>query len=98
MKTNKINIEECGLAKRESKDLIFKVLNDQINNCKRAYFSEWERNHSTSPDTMNAKIEALEAKKREIETFFEEYSQNAASMDVNIAIEVKVKEQVLEYA
>lgn len=96
MKTNKFNIEECGLAKSESKDLIFKILNNQIRNCKAQYFSEWERDHSTTSEVTDAKIAALKEKKREIEAFFQDCSENESCMDVNISIELKVKEKVLE--
>jgi hypothetical protein len=96
MKTNKLTIEECGLQLNESRDLIFKMLNNQIEMCKLNYISEWEKDHSISADIKNQKIEALRAKKEEVAAFFNECAGGNPKMDLHISFEFKVKEPARE--
>jgi hypothetical protein len=89
MKLNKLSIGEFGLKRQESKKLIIGMLNNQINNCKLEYISEWERNHLTTPQSKDKKIEILEAKKKDLEIFFNDYKSTNSLLKFDISIEIK---------
>ena len=96
MKTTKLRIEEGGLKKNDSKDLIFNMINQQINHYKLGFLSQWEKNHSTSIQHKENKINELRSKKQEIEAFFNEWNSDNPSLDISLSIEVKVMEKVPE--
>jgi hypothetical protein len=97
MATNTFNIEESGLEKNASKEMILNLLNQQIAHYKLQHLKSWEKNHSLSSKSTNEIIEALRSQKEDIEAFFKDCAANQ-SFDVNISIEVKVKQDVLETA
>lgn len=94
-----MNIEEFGLKKNESHEMILHLLSQQIAHYKKQHLTAWERNHSLSDESTQQKIAALQAKKAEIDAFFNECSPSH-EMDIQISIDVKVKQEVLttEYA
>lgn len=98
MKSNKFIIEEIGLKKHESRDMLIKLINDQIKSCKVDYLAQWEKDHSITPDACNKKIEALKAKRREIEGFFEESKFESPIIDLSVSVELKVLEETRELA
>ena len=97
MKANTVNIEELGLERNKSKELILNLLNQQIAYYKLQHLTAWEKNHSLSDTTTNEKISALQRKKEEIEGFFNECS-TANEMDITISVDVRVKQEVMETA
>ena len=97
MTTNTFNIEESGLAKHASKEMILNLLDQQIAHYKLQHLKSWEKNHSLSVKSTNEIIEALRSQKEEIEIFFSDYATDQA-FDINISIEVKVKQEVLKTA
>lgn len=90
MKSNNFIIEESGLKPHESKDMIIKMIDNQINNYKLEYLSQWEKDHSTTDELKNKKIEELKAKKKEIEAFFNAPNSN----ETGFTIQLHVKEEV----
>lgn len=96
MNTHTFNIEELGLAKNESKQLILNLLSQQIAYYKKQNLISWEKNHSLSEENMNEKIAVLQAKKNEIESFFNECP--SCEVDLGISFEVKVHAKELETA
>ena len=96
MQSNKFTIEECGIQNHESKEMIIKMINNQINTYKLEYLSQWERDHSITPDSINKKIEALRAKKKEIEGFFSETNHVNPTIDLSVSFELKVLDQTPE--
>lgn len=98
MATTQINIKELGLAKNQSKDFIMNILNNQISNYRRLHFAEWVKDNSTPSTMTDKKVAELEAKKKAIEEFFSECSDQASMMDINISIELNAKEGIREMA
>ncbi len=96
MKTSKLNIEDLGFQRHESKDLLLKLIDEKIENCKHAYISQWERDHSTTPALTEQKIAALQAKKAEIEAFFATSLSEKTEVDVQFSIELNAPEQTRE--
>lgn len=90
MKSNKFIIEESGLKTYESKDMIIRIIDNQINNYKLEYLSQWEKDHSTTAELKNKKIEELELKKKEIEFFFNKSNSNGS----RFTIQFHIKEEV----
>ncbi len=98
MTTKTINIIEFDLEVFKSKNMILKLIDDQINNYNLQFLRDWERNHSTSSEVKNAKIKALEAKKTEIQALFDECEANNTLVDFNISIDVKLKTPARDFA
>ncbi|NVK66720.1 MAG: hypothetical protein HWE22_19160 [Flavobacteriales bacterium] len=96
MNANTFNIEEFGLKKTESKELILNLLSQQIAHYKKQNLIAWEKNHSLSDEEMKERIAALQEKKNEIEAFFNDCP--SCEMDLAISFEVKVKQPALERA
>lgn len=95
MKIGKLKIEEFGLQKTESKELILNILNSQINDYKVRQFSSWLKNQSHPSELTERKIEELKSKRNDVETFFGNCF-NDPTMDITISIEVKVKDETVE--
>jgi hypothetical protein len=89
METTKFIINELGLQKQAAKELILKTINNQINHCKLEYLSQWERDHSTTAESKEKKIEILENKKRELDEYFNEYHSTNSHINLNISFEIK---------
>ncbi|MFT5778230.1 MAG: hypothetical protein ACI837_001186 [Crocinitomicaceae bacterium] len=98
MESNKFIIEQNGLNKYESKDMLIKLINGQINSCKLDHMSNWERNHSITSEALNKKVEALQAKRSEIEAFFETSKTKHQTIDMCLSIELKVIENAPQFA
>lgn len=98
MTTKTISINEFDLEVFKSKNMILKLIDDQINNYNLQFLREWERNHSISSEGKNAKVKALEAKKAEIQALFDECESNNTIVDFNISIDVKMKSPARELA
>ena len=89
MKNEKIIIEENGLNNNGLRELILNMLNEQINHYKVEYLSEWEKDHATSKEFLNAKIEALTAKKEEINKVFADIDLKDASPKMMLSINLE---------
>lgn len=50
----------------EAQHLISTIIDKKISLCKSQYLSQWERNHNTSKDSLNAKIKKLTDQKEEL--------------------------------
>lgn len=94
MITKTINISESDLESFNSKSMVLKLIDDQINNYNLQYLKEWEKNHATPSTEVKAKISALKAKKIEINALFDDCAANNTVVDFNISINMRVKPQV----
>jgi hypothetical protein len=91
METKKISIEESNLGLFESKSMILKLIDDQINNYKIKFLADWERDHTTSAQSNELKIQALESKKKEIQEILSNFKSSSALVDFNISIDMTVR-------
>jgi hypothetical protein len=97
METTKFTFNELGLKNKSAKELIIKAINNQINNYKIEYLSQWEREHSTTAESKDKKIEALENKKREVIKYFNEYDSTNSHLNLSLSIEVKEMITIAEH-
>ena len=65
MKThnNTINIQESDLEIRDGKNMIFSIIDNQINNYKLQALTNWERDHNSSSNESDRSIQQLEETK-----------------------------------
>jgi hypothetical protein len=86
MKTTALKVEEINFELRDSKNMIFELLDHQINSYKLNYLSEWIANHSACSSEKEQKINLLTTKKEEIEALFSKNNSNEFLVDFNISI------------
>lgn len=94
MKTKQVNITEENFELKDSRNMIFKVIDCQINNYKLQFLTDWEKNHSISSAIKDSKIAALEAKKRELADLYKAHEFDNSLVDLNISIDVRIKEEL----
>lgn len=95
MNTTEIMLERPNLSIRESKDLLIKIANQQINHYKIQRLAEWERNHTSSNKNRNKVLELLNTKKQEIEEIFRQFNKEDALVDISFSIKIKTNESKL---
>jgi len=102
MNLNEVIIEESGIEKNQSKEIILSLINNQIKKQKFQYRSEWERDHTVSTEKRDQKLKALYEKKAQVEKFFEDLLTSNNSVDITLSIHTNVDESkfhgVLEYS
>lgn len=91
MKSKKIKIEERNYQVSDSRSMIFKVIDNQINNYKLQYITMSERDHSIPSKVKDKKIKQLEAKKADLQKLFTKLNDEDYLVDFNISIDVKLK-------
>lgn len=89
MNTNTVIIDDLNLSKKESKEVLLSMINQQINHCKIQYLSKWERDHSTSIEGSRSMVQQLERKKSEIEDLIDTLEDE--SLQISFQIHVKSK-------
>lgn len=90
METKTIQLEESGLNIQDGKNMIFRIIDNQILNYKMQFQTEWERNHNTSPELKNAKIAELEATKKALNHLLDSGDfQSELSLLFNLEIKVQ---------
>lgn len=94
MKAKKLNIVEKNIDRRASRVMITKVLDTQINNYKNQFMTAWERDHSASPFEKDEKVKALEAEREAILGFYKALDADESLVDINISINLTIKEPV----
>lgn len=93
METKVINIRQEEAKIQASKDMILSIIDFQIKKHRIQHLSDWERNHNISSERVNAQINALVAKKEEIKNWFKSRTSKDALVDLNISIDIAVKEE-----
>lgn len=67
----------------EARNVILKVIDDQINSHKLQYLSSWIKDDSVSPDFLEHKIAELERRKRELAALIREAKAEGVNLTVN---------------
>jgi len=93
MESKKIKIEEFNCKVNYSRNMIFRLLDSQINNYKLQFLANWEGDHSTSPCLKDSKIKELEAMKNEINNLFKECGDKASLVNLSISLDIKIKQE-----
>ena len=70
MNTKTISLEESGLNIRDGRNMIFSIIDNQINNYKLKFLSNWEENHTISSEEKDRKIDQLKLTKESLNDFF----------------------------
>ena len=91
-----ILLNEKGLNLRDGSTMILKIIDNQINNYKLQFQTEWEKNHDTKPNEKNQKIAQLEALKQEVINAVKnaEPEDGAISFSLSLNIDVEAKQEV----
>lgn len=97
MKTKKVAINEQGLTIDEGKSMILKMIDNQINDCKLQFITNWEKNHQLSEEKKNKRINQLTKIKKELKDFMSQIENNTdAKFSFSLNLEVKVEDAVIE--
>lgn len=98
MKTKRLSITEKDFDLNASKNMIIKAIDTQINNYKLQFLTDWEKDHSISFHEKDEKIKALEEEKKEIIELCRAINSDEPKVDLNISIDLTIKEPMAEYA
>ena len=93
MKTQTLKIAEQNYQLHESRNMISKIIDNQINNIKLHFLTEWERDHSLPLDINDEKITLLKNKKKDLNELFNKFSDTNYLVDFDISIDVKFKKK-----
>lgn len=93
MKTKMIDIEEFNFKIDNTRNVLHKVINSQINNYKLQYLTDWESDHSISSNTKDEKIKALEEKKDSLNVLLSEFDTKTYLVDFKISIDLTIKKK-----
>jgi hypothetical protein len=89
MKANEVIIKEQNLTKEESKELIINMLNKYIDFLKISSLSTWERNHRSSFNATEKKVEALKIKQKQINLLIDTLAKDEdTKLDFSLSFEV----------
>lgn len=94
MKRKTINIEEFDHNVSDSRSMIFKVIDTQINNYKLQFLTQWERDHTISLAEKDEKIKELQVQKDHMIALFRECEMGNTLIDFKISIAVTVKNKL----
>lgn len=90
MKANEVILKDQNLSKAESLELILNILNKRIDYLTMSHLSKWERDNTISEDETRKKVEALKAKRNEINGLLENLVQGEDdTLDISLMLEVK---------
>jgi len=89
--TKTVSIQEPGLDVQDSSKMLFKILDDQINNYKLRFISDWEGNHNISSEEKNRKIERLKLAKDNLRNFLKDFDSRDVEVNLSLNLEVNVK-------
>lgn len=90
MKNKAINIEEKGMNLEDGKSMIFRIIDNQIQNQKLKFQAEWERDHNTSPEHKEKAIENLQAIKKQLKDLFAGKYEDDHEINFSLNLEVNV--------
>lgn len=92
MKTKRLSITEKDFDLNASKEMIIRAIDSQINNYKYQYLTNWEKDHTLSPVEKDEKIKALLAEREDVIELCKAFDSEDSLVDVNISIDVTIKE------
>lgn len=86
-------VEETGLNLLEGHQMIAKLIDAQISNYKLQFINEWDADHQTSPDEINAKVTELEAIKANLRNLFQGFDPRETELSFSLSLEVKLEKK-----
>lgn len=92
-------ILESGLDVQDGKNMIFNIIDTQINNCKLQFLSKWEKNHKFSAKELDKEIERLNQAKNNLKKLFSQLSsenQRMFSISLNVCIKKNESSEVIK--
>lgn len=89
MNTKTVHLEEFGLDVKGGRDMILRVIDNQINNYKIQFLTNWEGNHYLSPADKDRKIEKLMQMREDLKTFFNTSDFKGDEIDFSFNLEIK---------
>lgn len=89
--TRSVNVNEFGLDIKSGSDMILRIIDNQINNYKIQFLTNWEGNHNLSPVDKNNKIQKLIQMKDELHAFLSGFDLSNDEIDFSLILDVKVK-------
>lgn len=87
--TKTVHVEEFGLDVKGGRDMILRIIDNQINNYKIQFLTNWEGNHNLSPTDKNRKIEKLTQMREDVKAFFHESDFKDDEIDFSFNLEIK---------
>ena len=90
MKDLKISLAEDKLRTIDGRNMIIKIIDEQINHQKLQFLSDWIRDHKVSFSKFDDKIKRLESMKEEMLAFFSSVNLNDSSVNFTLDLEVKL--------
>lgn len=89
LNTTTVNLKEFGLDIRGGKEMIFRIIDNQISNYKIQFLMDWEGNHKISSQEKDRKIQKLKSTKEELNRFFNQCNSGNTEIDFTFNLEVK---------
>lgn len=86
MKEQNSNIEKFSLNITESKHIVLKLIENQINECKLKHLSNWIRDHTISNKETDKKVNDLRLQKEALISFFNEKKSCEILVELNFSI------------
>lgn len=85
-----VSVQETGLDTWDGKNMIFKIIDNQINNYKLQFLTDWERNHDVSPVEKEQKIEKLMLAKENLQELFKNIAKKGAEVNFTLNLDVEI--------
>lgn len=92
MKLDSIQIQEKNLTLEKAKDLVIRLIDNQIQNYHLQNMSDWERGQKTAMREEGDMIAILSRKKQEIIRTLESGHEENARVDIDFKLDLNVKE------
>ena len=92
MKSN-LTINDVNLTKEESRQLLFRLINERIEFLNLIATSRWEQNHNDSIQGIESKIEELKKKRAELANSIDNLTGDDELFDVCHSIEISCSEK-----
>jgi hypothetical protein len=95
MNLDKIEIKESGLPVSKAKELIIRLIDNQIQNYRLQRMSEWEAGEVDSLEEDHENIRVLVEKKEQILRAFEGEDLDDTLIDVDFSLNLNIQKQNL---
>jgi len=93
MNSEKVVFEEIGLSSLKARNIIMKLIEDQIRNYNLEHLQAWEANHNVKENANGEKIDFLKKKKQHLEQLFKQAESSDGSVDFSFSLDVKVSNE-----
>ena len=92
MKLDSIQIQEKDLTISKARDLVIRLIDNQIQNYRLQNISDWERGHVRTLNEENDIVSLLAQKKAELLKKLENNQDENALVDINFKLDLNVKQ------